>query len=49
MTNRQVSAPSEADIRKAFEAIPGVTSCHVFQETWIEDTIDAQQTSLESL
>ncbi len=41
MTNRQVTAPSDAAIRDTFEAIPGVTSCHVFNESWIEDTIDA--------
>ncbi|HEV7668750.1 MAG TPA: hypothetical protein VGS22_09515 [Thermoanaerobaculia bacterium] len=41
MTNRQVSAPGELEIRQAFEAVPGVKSCLVLSETWIEDTLDA--------
>jgi hypothetical protein len=41
MTNRQVSAKSEEEIRGAFEAISGVGRCLVLAETWIEDTIDA--------
>ena len=41
MTNRQVSANNESTIRLAFEAIPGVGSCRVLGESWIEDTIDA--------
>jgi hypothetical protein len=41
MTNRQVSAVSDDAIRSAFQTIGGVKSCLVFQETWIEDTIDA--------
>lgn len=41
MTNRQVSAQSEAAIRHAFEAITGVGRCLALSETWIEDTLDA--------
>lgn len=41
MTNRQVSAPSEAAIRHAFEAVTGLGHCLVLSETWIEDTLDA--------
>lgn len=41
MTNRQVTAQREEEIRAAFEAISGVTKCLIFGETWIEDTIDA--------
>lgn len=41
MTNRQVSAIAEKEIREAFERIPGCTSCLVLAETWIEDTVDA--------
>ncbi len=41
MTNRQVSAISDQNIREKFESIAGVKSCWVFSETWIEDTIDA--------
>lgn len=41
MTNRQVSAPAEAEIRTAAEAIAGVRSCLVLGETWVEDTVDA--------
>jgi hypothetical protein len=41
MTNRQVSAEREVEIRRAFEGIPGVGHCLVLAETWIEDTLDA--------
>jgi hypothetical protein len=41
MTNRQVTAQSEAAIRKAFESIKGVERCIVLSESWIEDTVDA--------
>ena len=41
MTNRQVTAETEAAIRGAVEALPGVERCHLLAETWVEDTIDA--------
>lgn len=41
MTNRQVTALAEDRIRTAIEALPGVGSCLVLAETWIEDTIEA--------
>ncbi len=41
MTNRQISAQSEAVIRREFEEIPGVENCLVLSESWIEDTLDA--------
>ncbi|MBN1628914.1 MAG: hypothetical protein JW990_04060 [Thermoleophilia bacterium] len=41
MTNRQVSAGGEMEIREAFEKIPGVGKCLVLNETWVEDTVDA--------
>ena len=41
MTNRQISAQSEAAIRYAFESVTGVGHCLVLSETWIEDTLDA--------
>ena len=41
MTNRQVPAEREVEIRRAFEGISGVGRCLVLAETWIEDTLDA--------
>ena len=41
MTNRQISANSQKEIRQAFEAIRGVGRCLLLAETWLEDTIDA--------
>jgi energy-coupling factor transporter ATP-binding protein EcfA2 len=41
MTNRQVSAQSEAEMRVTFEAISGVSTFLLLAESWIEDTVDA--------
>lgn len=41
MTNRQVSALNEKEIRQKFEAMPGVRRLLILSETWIEDTVDA--------
>lgn len=49
MTNRQVTAQEEAKIRTAVEALPGVGSCLVLAETWIEDTVDANPRLLRTV
>lgn len=41
LTNRQVSAPTEEALRASVEAIPGVLSCTILGESWIEDSLDS--------
>lgn len=41
LTNRELTSQSEFAIRSAIESIPGVNSCLVLGEAWIEDTVDA--------
>lgn len=41
MTNRQVSGATEERLRGRVGAIPGVLSCTILGESWIEDSLDA--------